>query len=199
MNKREEALIFSQTVPGTGGRLDYAEHLCDLASRIPDNSVIVEIGTQNGGSAATMGILLKDKNVKIYCVDPCFIKVEDRPESYKTYAEIYPVYTLDEVLKMFKSMDLDKTITCLPGTSEEILSKWNGEKFDMLFIDGCHTYEAVLIDMMWLQYAKDKCMLVLDDWIIGVEKACVEQLNKFPGFIKRTDHTFWPIYYTRGY
>ena len=196
---KNEVIRISQTMAGTGGRIDYAEHLYDLASKLPDNSIIVEIGTQNGGSACVFGNTLKDRGAKIYCVDPCFIKLEDRPESYKAYNEICENYTLDTTIETFKKYSLDNIITCLPGTSEEILSRWTGTQIDMLYIDGCHTYEAVLIDMMWLRFAKAKCMLVLDDWIQPVQQACEQQLGMFQGFNQRTDHTFWPMYYTRGY
>jgi hypothetical protein len=186
-------------IPGTAGRKDdYVSPLIKICEKLPDNAVIVEIGSHYGGSACVFGLKLKDKNVKIYCVDPCFVKDEQRPERYNKYECVLPC-TLDATLSNIKRLGLENNITCLPGSSEEILSKWNGEKFDMLYIDGSHTYEDVKIDMLWLQHAKDKCILLLDDWITGVEKACVEQIVKFPGFTQRTDHTFWPMYYTRGY
>lgn len=195
---RDEILRIVANIPGTAGRMDYADNLYKLCHELPENSTIIEIGTQNGGSAAVFGLTLKEKNVKIYCVDPCFVKEDERPESYKAYKEIGG-YTLDGTLETFKNLGLDKYITCLPGTSEEILSKWQGEKFDMLFIDGNHTYDAVMIDMLWLKYAKDKCMLILDDWIVEVQDACLKQLPKFPGFSQRADHNFWPMYFLRGY
>lgn len=187
-----------EKISGTSGRMDYAMNLYKIASRLPDNAIIVEIGSQNGGSAAVFGLTLKERNVKIYCVDPCFVKESERPLHYREYSEIGG-YSLDIAIETFNKLKLDKNIICLSGTSKEMLAKWNGEKFDMLYIDGNHTYEAVLEDMMWLRHAKDKCILMLDDWIDCVSRACEEKIESFPGFTKRTDSTFWPMYYTRGY
>ena len=201
MNK-QEIMDISQTIAGTQGRLDYAEHLYALASCLPDNPTILEIGTQEGGSTVVIGLTVNKTKFKMYCIDPCFVKESERPEGYKQY-ELIGKYTLPNVQKLLEKHNLQDNITLVPGSSEEVLNVWDekySDKFDMIYIDGDHTYKALKIDLLWEKYAKDKCIIVLDDWITGVKIATQEYLNdNKPEWKVRKDHTFWPMYYTRNY
>ena len=69
-----------------------------------------------------------------------------------------------------------------------------------MFLDGDHTYDAMKIDILWEKYAKEQAIIMLDDWIEPVKRACDEYMLGKSKWRIRADHTFWPIYYmTNGY
>ena len=61
-------------IPGTAGRkYDYVVNLMTIADKLPNDSTIVEVGSYCCGSASVFALTLRDRNVKIYCIDPCFV------------------------------------------------------------------------------------------------------------------------------
>ena len=202
MDRNEIARIVGK-IPGTGGRGDYVNNLITIAGKLPKNAAILEIGTFNGGSAITIALsaIMNNGLEKMYTIDPCLVELHKRPADYNKYSEI-STYSLPSVQTNLKENNLQDIITLLHGTSEEILNIWEqkyNEKFDLIYIDGEHTYNAMKIDIQWERFAKDKAMILLDDWIVPVKKACDEYFANRPKWKIRQKHTFWPIYFTRNY
>jgi len=169
----------SGMIAGTAGRADYARFLIDFVRKyVPSNGVILEIGTQTGGSAITMALTQKAKgpNGMIHCIDPAFVPIKERPDRYRHYPTT--ACMVDFIYEKATEHNIRNNITLHPGLSEEVIQIWKpGKIFDMIFIDGDHTYPSVKIDMQWEQYAKSKCIIVLDDYMTPVSKAATEYMN----------------------
>ena len=188
----DDPLEVSGTLAGTAGRANYAQFLIDFVRKyVPPNGVILEIGTQVGGSAITMALTQKAKGSggMIHCIDPAFVPLKERPDKYRHYPIGSPV--ADFIYKKATEHGIRDNITLHPGLSEEVLQVWKpGKIFDMIYIDGDHTYSSIKIDMQWEQYAKEKCIIVLDDWIKPVAKAAMECMagKEYQFYIKPMAH-----------
>ena len=96
------------------------------ASEVPEDGVIVDIGTAAGGSAFVFA-LTSPLNAKVYTIDPS--KNED-------------------FLRLRKEWGLEDKLTFIEKTSEEVAKGWDKE-IDLLFIDGIHNYLGVMNDFNW--------------------------------------------------
>ena len=138
-----------------------AQKLYDCADNLPKNSVVVEIGTYRGGSAAIMAAAIKGT-----------------------------VYTIDPDIQLAGNSLFDKGIFFLnnvqfiKGRSEDI--EWEeGKLIDMLFIDGSHFYVDVHKDIgKWVPKVKDGGFICFHDYgsHTDVTIAINEALMKRIGF-----------------
>lgn len=106
--------------------------LFDEVTRLPENSIIVEIGCYVGRSTHLMATAAKLKNSRIITIDP-FIDAFDGWDG--TDAKKY--FTRD-VLSKFDNVEL------IEGRSEDVV--YRIPDFDFMFIDGDHSYEGVKKD-----------------------------------------------------
>ena len=196
---KEEILEIVSKIGGTAGRADYAGRIYDVTNRLPSDCRILEIGTQLGGSAIDMALTVRDRGGKVHCIDPCFIKENERTREQSVCDGIggYTLGIIEETMDMLR-IDRD-IITMHPGTSKEVYDRNEIDtKFDLVFIDGAHTYEGVKQDMLWLDtHTKDNAMVMLDDWMKEVIRACTEYMRS---------HTEWrmhtydeiPVLFSKG-
>jgi len=182
---RQKIINIANSIPGTQTRIDYIECLIDMANRLPENCRILEIGACAGGSAITMALTVKERNGIVFTIDPGFREVIYWPEEYK---KIGPVANLHQVIYNAFIHGVSGHVIPLPGTSKDILNQWDGSRlFDLIYIDGEHSYEAVKIDMQWAKHTTQKAYIMLDDWIDVVEKACIEYIVENPQWIRKHD------------
>jgi predicted O-methyltransferase YrrM len=114
--------------------------LWSLAKYIfPDNANYLEIGTYAGYSA----LLVKDSNptLNIKCVDPYF---EGSEASEATNSEI----SMDSLYYKTLTLLNSNNIQLIRGESEKILSCFEDNYFDIIFIDGDHKYESIEKDIL---------------------------------------------------
>jgi predicted O-methyltransferase YrrM len=119
------------------------EVLNKLASKVPENGMIVEIGTAQGGSALLFYRATKGKNISIYSCD-----IAPSPQAFTT-------------LK-------GTGVQIVKKSSVQFAREWPNvvdRQIDFLFIDGSHTFEAVYLDFhSWVKYMKPNGLLVFHDY-----------------------------------
>lgn len=127
---------FIQVTTGEG------ELLYQTAKLLPPHSLIVEIGTLKGGTAYLLG---KSRR-RVYTID--------------NYSESGS--NIGEATANLKSL---RNVHLLVGTSEEIAKTWK-QPIDLLFVDGSHLYEMVILDLnSWLPLVKQGGFVVFHDFM----------------------------------
>jgi predicted O-methyltransferase YrrM len=156
-----------------------------IAKYKPKN--VLEFGTAEGYSALCMAWAMTDYDIngRIFTIDP---KPFDVPIKREITWEENPKHdtvllSTKELWNEFANKEWIKKIEVLTGFSGEILQKKIKEfpKMDMGFIDGHHTYEAVIHDFYaFLQTTSENFYLLFDDYIIngirGVTKVIDEEV-----------------------
>jgi len=173
---KEEVINIAKQIPGTAGRPDYIGYIYDMAQLLPENCRILEIGAMVGGSASAWALSIKDKGGLVYSIEPGFMK--DKTKYPWVLGNLYAY------MRNIITSGAEGFCIPLPGSSEEVLKRWHGKVlFDLVFIDGHHVYDAVKIDMQWLQHTKPAAFCFFDDWLPGIEKACAEYMKDHPEWV----------------
>ena len=154
-----------------------------IAKYKPKN--VLEIGTAEGYSALCMAWAMTDYDIngRIFTIDP---KPFDVPIKREITWEENPKHdtvllSTKELWNKFANKEWIKKIEVLTGFSGEILQKKIKEfpKMDMGFIDGHHTYEAVIHDFYaFLQTASENFSLLFDDYSYHVDVNVSKAINE---------------------
>ena len=154
-----------------------------IAKYKPKN--VLEIGTAEGYSALCMAWAMTDYDIngRIFTIDP---KPFDVPIKREITLEENPKHesimlSTKELWNKFANKEWIKKIEVLTGFSGEILQKKTKEfpKMDMGFIDGHHTYEAVIHDFYaFLQTASENFSLLFDDYSYDVDVNVSKVINE---------------------
>ncbi|NDF61192.1 MAG: class I SAM-dependent methyltransferase, partial [Crocinitomicaceae bacterium] len=147
----------------------------------PDNSTFVEIGSWMGRSTCCLGQEVKKskKNIRIYAIDT----FEGSEEHTEIIQDIKNNST--SLLKLFRNnislCEVDSIITPIQGKSLDVVSQFDDESIDFIFIDASHDYENVLADITaWYPKLKPGGLIAGDDYSFcwnGVIKAVDEYFN----------------------
>lgn len=123
--------------------LDEAKLLAVLASKIPSEYDIVEIGSFQGRSTCALAVGLKMGRCKrIHAID-----------THRGLPGIFPETTLPILQANLRSKHFTKNVTIHLGTSEDNARSWRGKSIGLLFVDGDHSYESVKCDYeAWLPH-----------------------------------------------
>ena len=157
---------------GVSGRLDHSFYLHHYASLLPEDAVIIEIGTRDGVSAICMAWALWRRGGRVLTIDPGLVPGGALAGSCREFIQ----GDIERVRRNIKTAGVAHRVTPVPGTSADVLAHWTGEPVAMLFVDGAHTREDVAIDCGWMKYVMHGGIAVFDDWIAPVESAVREHI-----------------------
>jgi len=144
------------------------EYLFNKVKSLPEDAIIVEIGSFKGRSTVAMGYACVGTKRKIYSIDTWNGNDSDFSERqfFETWQQSVQINSLEEY------------VVPLCGYSHDILSRWqeltDGKAIDFIFIDGSHQYLDVLKDFeMSYPLVKDGGWMAFHDVIhtwIGPER-----------------------------
>lgn len=161
-------------------RPQYLASLYAYVKKLPSPALIIEIGTNEGCSAIVMGHAMRQTYSHLITIDPA-LKIEG---ASVIGDETQPAFThavnLFDIQRYIAEQKLEGYITLIPDYSWNVLQRWDGRPIDMLFVDGEHTYNAVLKDCEWMQWVKPGGIAVFDDWIEGVSRAVKKYIRNKP-------------------
>jgi predicted O-methyltransferase YrrM len=104
-----------------------------------DLKVLVEIGTGRGTNLLNVLKLMGDREITIFSIDPY---VEYPEKSHGTKQAV--ARNLKSVRGLFKKPN----VTHIRETSMVAVQDFDDSSVDIVFIDGCHEYEAVYSDIV---------------------------------------------------
>jgi MMP 1-O-methyltransferase len=158
--------IQKEYADGKGVNENEGMRLAYLASNVPPNGIIVEVGSFRGQSAAYLAAGC-GQGVQIYLVDLWSrenIEVVSEENQYAV-AGLAHLKALNEHMN---NLGVSKKIITLRGQSVEFADKWKnitGRKINLLFIDGDHSYEGVKSDFeAWYPHVKRGGMIAFHDY-----------------------------------
>jgi len=167
---RHEYIAAAQTIYGAFSPEETGT-LYDYACLLKPNSNIVEIGSYSGRSSSLLGMLARDNNYNLTCVD-CFVDFAPGFSSSKEMEEGF-----------HKNMQrVEAKYKLLVMKSEKAVNIYKDE-IDLLFIDGDHRYEGVKTDcQLWLPKLKPEGIVAFHDYYgswEGVKKAVDEETSDY--------------------
>lgn len=134
-------------VPGFFEASD-AEEYNRLANFIPDESLLIEVGSFNGRSLASISETIKNKNLKVWAIDLWETWSFGFLGSGKYKEADGWIDKENMLLKFCKTMmafDLDPLVLC--STSERVGKSFANLCPHMVFIDADHSYEGCMKDI----------------------------------------------------
>lgn len=156
--------------------------LYKLARELEPASVIVEVGSYLGASAACLAAAAKERGSVVYCVDTWTNEaMTEGPRD--TYAEF-----------MSNTQRYVEQIRPLRGRSLKVAKKFL-EPIDLLFLDADHSYRACRSDTeAWLPKVKPGGIVVFHDfgWAEGVQRTVremVKPIEQSPGHVM--ENIYW--------
>jgi predicted O-methyltransferase YrrM len=136
------------------------EYLFNKVQSLPNDAIVVEIGSFQGRSTVAMASACIGTNRHIYSIDTW--DGNDSDFSERQFFEIWQ--------ENVEKNNLTQYVTPLRGYSHDVLSSWTelteGKAIDFIFIDGSHQYEDVLKDFeMSFPLVKDGGWIAFHDVI----------------------------------
>jgi predicted O-methyltransferase YrrM len=115
---------------------------------------VLEIGSWAGGSAITWADAIKRFNRgegMVVCVDPWVQYIDPLADGRTVYREMHEALAHGEILDLFRhnirACGHEDLVRMIRGSSDEILPLIKPETFDLVFVDGDHSYGQVLDDL----------------------------------------------------
>jgi predicted O-methyltransferase YrrM len=128
-------------------------------SLVPGAGVVVEIGSYLGRSTVVLARAAADQaRQPVVAVDPHTAALGIEGEE--------PRDTREQFLDNVRRAGVESHVHLLHMTSAEAAASWEGEPVRLLFVDGWHSREAVLQDVLgWASHMTSGCCVVFDDFL----------------------------------
>lgn len=141
--------------PGIG------DALSSLASVVPADLAVVEIGSFRGKSTAYLAAGARDGfGAKVFAVDPWDLPGNIYGKHGFTAPEIR-----EDFERQIRACRLWSRVTPMRSFSTDAARDWSGPKVGLLFIDGDHTERAVRADVKaWTPHLADGAVICFDDY-----------------------------------
>ena len=163
-------------------------------------SLIAEVGTYKGQSAINMANALKKYNIDghIFCIDTWLGSVEfytyPSPDRQFNTVNGYPSFYYNFLANVCHSK-LENYITPipLPSTLAADVLSFHNVKFDMIYIDGDHTYKSVMSDLESYYPLLNENGVFFGhdiDWT-GVRDAVNDFCRRYNNTYNSTQSNFW--------
>lgn len=149
--------------------------------------LLIEIGSWAGGSAITWAKAIKKYSVVkgfVVCVDPWIDYIDHDINREWTHTTMKKAFVKSRIYKLFLNniiaSGLSEMISILKGSSEEMLPYIKEGAADIIFIDGDHSYDAVLRDItVSCSLLKDGGILCGDDLELQYHEVDQITMNNF--------------------
>ena len=143
-----------------------------MRSQPPETAV--EIGSYLGRSTVFFALTLREVNAdgRVVAIDP---HSGDRQQLEALSTEELPTFELFR--RHCRAAGVDDLVDPHVATSLEVAAKWSGQ-VDLLYIDGWHSYDAVIADgEAWLPHLSPRGVVVFDDYVAyGEVREAVDEL-----------------------
>lgn len=150
------------------------EALRDLASEVPTDQYIVNIGVYKGQSVCW---LAAGGGSHVVGIDPWDLDGNEPGRFRYDQAEA-------EAKRQIHEAGFDDRVTLIRGFSTEVAKQWDWGPVGLVFIDGDHSQFAVLADALaWSEHLASGGILVFDDY----------DTPKNPGVRHAVDHLAWSL------
>jgi predicted O-methyltransferase YrrM len=166
--------IFSRVDQIQGWLPMFESYLLFSLATIKPRSAILEIGSYQGRS--TLSLALADASNFIQSVDPHTGDISEANAGIFVNTES----NLRENLKRNNVLNVGVYV----GTSEKFFFEGETQFYDLVFIDGWHSYEAVVQDInFWATNQTEDFIIAFDDWMDPqVNRAIRDNLAKLPSY-----------------
>lgn len=138
------------------------QFLFSVAAALPTRGTLVEIGSWMGLSGITMANALystRNMDARIYCVDTWLGSPEHQNFDFIKHDEMFRIF-----LANLRGTRADLLVRPVRAPSLEAAARFRDGSIDVLFIDGDHSYEACLDDMLhWLPKVRPGGLVVGHD------------------------------------
>ncbi len=163
---------------------DELRRLASLASEVPEEQAIVEVGSWAGGSAAWLSTGARlGLGARLTCVDPWEDWI-DPPEGQE-------IVTGDAALANLQEITDPAYVTALRAPSLTVAPMWT-KPIGLLFIDGLHTYEACRDDLAaWTPYVVPGGVVVTHDYMTDPTPERLERYWWTEGPTRAVDEFFF--------
>jgi predicted O-methyltransferase YrrM len=143
----------------------------------------VEVGTKRGEFAETLCRAHPD--MQLFCIDPW--------TAYDSGPGLIGQAWQDKMFAQAAKRLAEYKVSIIRKTSMDAVKEFEEQSIDFVFIDGNHTFDHVMLDLIhWAKRVRKGGIVSLHDYRAGQWAGVVEAVNAYTA-----SHAVWPWYATR--